>query len=172
METWKDVPDWEKYYQVSNKGRVKSKDRVVTKYCGLHNKVVTQRYKGFIRKPSIDKDGRPFVTLSKNKQKFSTSVARLVLMAFVGMPEDGQECCHNDGDATNNNLENLRWDTHKENNRDRIRHDTYKTGTDHHFSKFSEDLINKIKTKKITKQEALRQGVSNTHYYRIINGKR
>lgn len=41
------------------------------------------------------------------------------------------ECCHNNGNASDNRLENLRWDTHYNNNQDRIRHGTYGRGESH-----------------------------------------
>jgi hypothetical protein len=34
------------------------------------------------------------------------------------------ECCHNDGNAGNDRLENLRWDTRKANRQDSVRHGT------------------------------------------------
>lgn len=51
-------------------------------------------------------------------------VHRLVLMAFVGPCPEGMEGCHNDGDSTNNCPNNLRWDTHRANSDDAIRHGT------------------------------------------------
>ena len=44
---------------------------------------------------------------------------RLVLEAFVGPCPQGQEACHRDGNAANNELSNLRWDTHLANCQDR-----------------------------------------------------
>lgn len=49
-------------------------------------------------------------------------VSQLVLKAFVGPRPRGMEGCHNDGNASNNYLSNLRWDTHHENMRDVERH--------------------------------------------------
>jgi hypothetical protein len=49
-------------------------------------------------------------------------VHRLVLEAFVGPCPDGMECCHEDGDSTNNRVDNLRWDTHEANVRERLEH--------------------------------------------------
>jgi hypothetical protein len=49
-------------------------------------------------------------------------VHRLVLETFAGPNPDGMECCHNDGNASNNRLDNLRWDTRKANIHDAIRH--------------------------------------------------
>ena len=41
--------------------------------------------------------------------KHREGVGRLVLMAFVGMPAEGLECCHIDGNPTNNYVGNLSW---------------------------------------------------------------
>ncbi|ABV74329.1 hypothetical protein BA3_0044 [Thalassomonas phage BA3] len=173
MEEWRDIKGLENYYQASNLGRVRSKDRIVLKYSGLVGKKVKQKYKGRVLSLKPNKHGYIYVHLSVDNKKFNLHVGRAVLLAFAGNPEDEKhECCHNDGDPTNNNIENLRWDSHKENNRDRVRHGTYIKGVEHHFSKFDEGLIKKIKNREISKKEALSKGVSNTHYYRILNGKR
>lgn len=50
------------------------------------------------------------------------AVHRLVLEAFVGPQPAGMETCHNDGDPFNNQVGNLRWDTHRENVADCTRH--------------------------------------------------
>jgi hypothetical protein len=49
-------------------------------------------------------------------------VHRLVLEAFVGPRPSGMECCHNNGDPSDNRLENLRWDTRSANQKDAVRH--------------------------------------------------
>ena len=51
-------------------------------------------------------------------------VHRLVLLAFVGEPQDKYVGCHNDGDKMNNDISNLRWDTQSGNLRDRVAHGT------------------------------------------------
>lgn len=48
-------------------------------------------------------------------------IHRLVLEAFVGPCPPGMETCHANGDGLENNVENLRWDTHGENQRDPLR---------------------------------------------------
>jgi hypothetical protein len=68
-------------------------------------------------------------------------VHRLILETFVGPCSEGLECCHNNGDCTNNKLTNLRWDTHRENSRDRIRHGTGTRGSRIPQAKLREEQI-------------------------------
>lgn len=171
MEVWKDVPSMGGYYEASSGGRIRTKRRVVVKLCGFNKKEVKQTYKARILSGSVGRHGHISVQLGFDGKKVNIQVGRLVLMAFVGMPQEGQECCHNNGIADDNRIENLRWDTHLANNRDRLKHGRYKRGVDHHFSKFSDELIENIRQRNITKKEALEAGVSNTHYYRILKKK-
>lgn len=132
MEIWQDIPGYGNHYQASNLGNIRSKDRLVEKFSYLANKVVKQKYKGKLLNPTkSNKWGHLSVHLGNNKQKWTLSVHRLVLEAFVGQCPDGMECCHNNGIANDNRIENLRWDTHENNNKDRKRHGTYKTGKNH-----------------------------------------
>ena len=99
-------------------------------------------------------------------------VGRLVLMAFVGMPKDGEECCHNNGIAHDNRLENLRWDTHLENNRDRLRHGTYGLGEDHHAAKLTSDKVLEIYHSNLpVRVISQKLKVSENAVSRIRNGK-
>lgn len=61
-------------------------------------------------------------------KKRSVGVHRLVLMAHKRPPRKGEEACHNDGDSSNNRLNNLRWDTCKGNQSDRVKHGTSNRG--------------------------------------------
>lgn len=49
-------------------------------------------------------------------------LGRIVLLTLVGEPPAGTQCCHNDGDPSNNDLGNLRWDTPSANSADALRH--------------------------------------------------
>jgi hypothetical protein len=62
-------------------------------------------------------------------KKTSHYVHRLVLQAFVGPNPEGTVCCHNDGDPSNNRLNNLRWDTYRANEQDKLRHGTWLVGS-------------------------------------------
>ena len=67
--------------------------------------------KGRILSPVKKGDGHLYVTLRKDGVQKEVSIAALVMGTFVGPMPDGQEIVHIDGDLTNNNLENLRYET-------------------------------------------------------------
>lgn len=121
MTRWVDVHGYEGLYQVSDKGSVRSLDRVDCrghKICG-RELVPEMRHTGHLR-----------VTLSKDGLVQRLWVHRLVLEAFVAPRPDEQEGCHNDGNPLNNNVSNLRWGTKKSNAKDRVLH-----GNDFHARK-------------------------------------
>lgn len=109
QEVWKDIPEYEGLYQVSNLGRVKSLLRYVLRRNGQ-----TTRVNETILKQTLDTDGYPIVGLCKNNRKTQT-VHRLVAKAFIPNPENKPCIDHIDGNRTNNNVDNLRWATVKEN---------------------------------------------------------
>lgn len=62
--------------------------------------------------------GRAYKIVNLDEPGNRHFVHRLVLTAFRGPCPTGKEGCHNDGDHTNNQLRNLRWDTHRNNQRE------------------------------------------------------
>lgn len=77
--------------------------------------------------------------------QISRLVHRLVLETFVGPCPEGMEGCHNDGDHTNNQLGNLRWDTHQENIQDRDRHNRTARGQRAGGAKLTEEQVLQIR---------------------------
>ena len=107
-EIWKDVPGYAGIYQVSNLGHVKSLSRqiIVRGYTRLlHNDRLI--------KISKYKNGYCFVTLSKNGINEQILLHRLVIKTFVGNSK--LEVNHKDGNKENNNINNLEYVTHSEN---------------------------------------------------------
>lgn len=70
---------------------------------------------GAFLKSFVNKHGYRLVALYHGGKRHIRKVHRLVLEAFVGPCPEGVECCHNNGDPSDNRLENLRWDTHAAN---------------------------------------------------------
>lgn len=116
-EIWKDIPNYEGYYQVSNLGRVKSLDRIITYSNG--KEVYT---KGKIIKQSKDSYNRLRLILNKNGKKKNYFVHSLVALAFIGERPKDYVVAHCDGNNKNNDLSNLRYDTVRENSIDVFRH--------------------------------------------------
>ena len=120
IEEWRDIAGYEKAYQVSNLGRVRSLDRVVPNGRGS-----TMRMKGRVLKQTNCK-AHPYqtVTLSvESKHKLGT-VHKLVAMAFLGLPPSGHEVCHGPNGNLDNRLSNLSYGTKAQNQFDRYRDGT------------------------------------------------
>jgi hypothetical protein len=99
-------------------------------------------------KPIPRRGGYLTVNLSRSGQKSIRYIHSLVLEAFVGPRPPGLIGCHNDGDRTNNRLGNLRWDTYKANEADKVRHGTLVRGSAAGRSKLREDQVLEIRTRR------------------------
>ena len=77
MEIWKTVNGYEGLYEVSNKGRVRSLDKIVPKWDGQ------RLLKGKILKGGITRFGYVKVILTKEKTRRTFLVHRLVAEAFI-----------------------------------------------------------------------------------------
>jgi hypothetical protein len=120
IEQWRPIPGYEGYYEASDQGRIRSVTRSV-RYDNGRSRV----YRGQVLKPQLGPHGRYTVRVSRQNKSRCFTVASLVLAAFRGPRPPGMECCHNDGNSTNDRADNLRWDTPSENSYDRVRHGTH-----------------------------------------------
>lgn len=110
MEQWKDIKGFEGYYQVSNKGNVRSLDRIIT--CKNGSK---RNRKGKMIKPGIETCGYSFVQLSNGEKSIYARVHRLVADAFIENKDSKPQVNHIDGNKQNNDVSNLEYCTHSEN---------------------------------------------------------
>lgn len=101
-EIWKDIKDYEDSYEVSNYGRIRSKDKVVK--CKGDK---TRNVKGKLRKTYPNKNGYITVVLSRFNQLKTFTVHQLVAQAFIPDFIKGTEINHKDGDPSNNAIDNL-----------------------------------------------------------------
>lgn len=113
-EIWKDIEGYEGLYQVSNLGRVRSVDRIITSSYPYGTK--TSFLKGKIRKLSLDGQGQYLqVNLNKENKQKQFLVHRLVAQAFVSNPKYKETVNHINGIKTDNIADNLEWATRSEN---------------------------------------------------------
>lgn len=112
-ECWKPIQNFEGCYDVSDKGRVRSLDRIDGQ---------GRNWKGRVLKPKGRKNNKGYVNvaLCKNGLIVYREIHRLVLETFVGPCPKGMEACHGKKGNRNNSLPNLRWDTPHNNALDMI----------------------------------------------------
>lgn len=124
METWKDIPDYEGLYEVSDKGRVRSKEGKVTytKYHGF------REWKPRVLKEKNTKGREVRVDLWKNGKSKSYLVHQLVGFAFLPNPNKYKCINHLDGNPRNNDVDNLEWCDHHINNNHAFDNRLIKTG--------------------------------------------
>ena len=110
-EVWKDIPDYEGSYQVSDIGRVRSVDRVITFKNGGKRK-----HEGKVLKPCVNSSGYEQLGLYNDTGRNNKTIHRLVLETFkphVNMVD--LQVNHIDGNKLNNHLTNLEWVTGRDN---------------------------------------------------------
>ena len=110
MEAWKDIEGYEGKYQVSNDGRVRTSN-----YYG----------KNTIKELNLlkDRDGYYRISLyfyGSTKPK-NTGVHRLVALAFIPNPNNLSFVCHKNDNPSDNNVNNLFWGSHLDNEKDKAR---------------------------------------------------
>ncbi len=98
-EQWAKIPGWP--YEVSNAGEIRRNGRTL--------------------KPTI-RDGYSQICLVDGTRRLCTCINRLMLIAFVSLPTNGQQSRHLNGDRQDNRLCNLVWGTAQENIDDRDHH--------------------------------------------------
>ena len=120
-EIWKEIPNFDGYYEASNLGRIKSVDRIVP-----HDRLYQQTVKGRMMKQNLCKnrnikmnDDLVYLQISlsfERKMKYF-NVRRLVYMTFVKQLNhaDDKYCVINvNGDGYDNRLTNLSLVTHSQ----------------------------------------------------------
>jgi len=154
MARWKKIPEYKKFYKVSNKGKVKS--------LRSGNLLKIRIQNGYPVVGLIDKHGNI-------KQKY---VHSLMALAFLEKPQSNQLLVvdHINGNREDNHLENLRWITQSEN----VKH-AYGTNPKM-IGKCSPVLKLDKKKNIVTKYNSMKEacedtGISRDTLFRILNKK-
>ena len=125
-EIWKDVVGYENLYQVSNLGRIKSKERLVNQRYG--KRIVKEK----ILSPFISNSGYYAIVLHKTRPIFKLKyIHRLVANAFLPNKNNLEQVNHKDGNKLNNNISNLEWCSRSDNMKHAIK-----------IGLFSQDIVN------------------------------
>lgn len=109
MEEWRPVVGYERLYEVSDQGRIRSLDKQGRDGRSLKARTMKQKYRD---------DGYMSIMLTGEKRR-TIQVHRLVAEAFIPNPGAMPYVRHRDDDKVNNSAENLFWGTHWDNTADR-----------------------------------------------------
>ena len=161
MEIWKDVIGYEKYFMISNEGRLLSKRT---------NKILKQH---------INKNGYCGVTTKiggRNGIDKYFRIHRLVAEAFIPNHLNKPVVNHKDGNKTNNHLYNLEWTTNSENTQHAV--DTglivRPNGSEQSNSKLTEQQAEEIRIRRANGEKcralAIEYSVHHTQISRIARG--
>lgn len=131
-----------------------------------------------IKSPADNGNGYLYVFLKKDNKQIKMYIHRLLAIVFINGYKKELEVCHNDGNPANNRLENLRWDTRKNNCQDTIKHGKSGNGESCGYAKLTDKQVRVIKYMKnlpnCPKQSEIARifNVSNALIWGIFNNRR
>lgn len=101
-EEWKDIPNFEEFYMISNYGRIISKERYVN---NGHQNI----YKPIKFLKVNIYDNRKFITLSKDGKDKKFSLSKLIADVFIPKPSEDCILKFKDNNSLNCTINNLVW---------------------------------------------------------------
>ncbi len=141
-EEWRPVKGYEGLYEVSNTGKVKSIERYVDV---INNGTLCKRIiKERILKEIINSNGYGVVNLFIDGKAKIRTIHGLVSQTFIGERQKGMCACHKDSNQRNNCLENIRYDSQKNNCYDKYNNGTWQHGEKIGSHKLTEEQVEEI----------------------------
>lgn len=110
-EIWKEIKDYEGYFEVSNLGNFRSKDRII----GYKTPGIFRKYPGKNLKTESIMEGYTRIVLMKEHKRKRFMCHRLVAETFIPNPENKPYINHINGIKYDNRVSNLEWVTQSEN---------------------------------------------------------
>lgn len=157
-EIWIDIKGWEDFYQISNFGRIKSKQR--------------RNYREKITIGSLNEENYYYCTLQDRKRKQRLFVHRIVAFHFIENPFNLPIINHKDGNPMNNRVENLEWCDYSYNQIHAMKMGLFTP----HTQKINYEIANKIRKEYFggnisQRQLGLKYDLARTNINRIIKDK-
>ena len=140
MEIWAPIvlDKYRHLYEVSNMGRIRSLDQIVTDRNGR-----VRRQAGRVLKPTVSSNGYWVVQLRNNGKQKSISAHRLIAATFLGLDLNDRsvEVNHKDGNKQNNAISNFELTTHTGN----VQHTYHSTGINKWRKIYTDELIEEVR---------------------------
>ena len=152
-EIWKDIKGYEGLYKVSNLGHI-------------YSNYVNRNLEG-----SLDKYGYKVTILTNNGIHRRYLSHRLVAQAFIPNPENKPQVNHIDEDKINNRIDNLEWNTAKENMNHGTRTER-QIATQRIIQKSRSVQCSNGNIYRSTREASRELGVDNSSLNKVLKGKR
>lgn len=165
-EIWKDIKEYEGYYQVSNLGRIKSLARKINTNTSNKNRKTRNR----ILKPSGNR--YKIIRLRIDGIWKDEYIHRLVAQHFIPNPENKPQVNHKNEIISDNSVNNLEWCTAKYNSN--FKGNNYRRKEGSKLKVFQYDMNKKLIATYPSIIEASKdnEGFSRGHISSVCNGKR
>lgn len=117
-DVWKSVKGYEGFYEVSNKGRVRSVERIDARGQHRKSKIMSVKKKQNTKKVTFFRDGK----------RKTIALKKLVVDAFLGTPKANEKVIFVDGNPDNVCVENLKFQKKAQKKHNIYRFEDNKTG--------------------------------------------
>ena len=141
MITWRIIPSFPQY-EVSSVGGVRraSSKRELTPHINLRGYF----YITLMKPKHLRLQGNPKYSFTR------VPMGRIICEAFYGAPpEKRSQAAHNNGNPSDNRVENLRWATPLENSQDQYKHGTRVHGARVKCAKLTEAMVSEIRSRRV-----------------------